>query len=92
MLWNLLYIDPAATTVLLSSITAIAVACGATYIILWRKIKKGAQKVLHIDETANKEVEDELVITDETAEAAPATEAVAEEAAVAEEPAEKVEE
>ena len=66
MLFNLLYIDPAATTVLLSSITAIAVACGATFIIVWRKIKKGAQKVLRIDNNTNKEVEDELVITDET--------------------------
>lgn len=67
MLFNLLYMDPAATTVLLSSVTAIAVACGATFIILWRKVKKGAQKVLHIDATANKEVEDELVINDEVA-------------------------
>ena len=67
MLTNLLYIDPAATTVLLSSITAIAVACGATFIILWRKVKKGAQKVLHIDDNANKEVEEELVINEEVA-------------------------
>ena len=65
MLTNLLYIDPAATTVLLSSITAIAVACGATFITLWRKVKKGAQKVLHIDDNANKEVEEELVINEE---------------------------
>lgn len=84
MLSNLLYIDPAATTVLLSSITAIAVACGATFIILWRKVKKGAQKVLHIDDNANKEVEDELVIKDEPAE-------VEEEAAPAED-TQKVEE
>ena len=53
MLFNLLYIDPAATTVLLSSITAIVVACGATFIIVWRKIKKSAQKVLHIDDSKN---------------------------------------
>lgn len=84
MLSNLLYIDPAATTVLLSSITAIAVACGATFIILWRKVKKGAQKVLHLDDNANKEVEDELVIKDEPAE-------VEEEAAPAED-TQKVEE
>lgn len=77
MLTNLLYIDPAATTVLLSSITAIAVACGATFIILWRKVKKGAQKVLHIDDNANKEVEEELVINEEVE--------VAEEVAVTEE-------
>ena len=73
MLFNLLYIDPAATTVLLSSITAIVVACGATFIILWRKLKKGAQKVLHIDENKNKEVEDELVINDEVAKEVAAT-------------------
>ena len=86
MLSNLLYIDPAATTVLLSSVTAIVVACGATFIILWRKIKKGAQKVLHFDENANKEVEDELVITDDET-----TEEVVEEVAVAEETAEETE-
>ena len=67
MLTNLLYIDPAATTALLSSITALAVAGGAIFIIVWRKIKKGAQKVLHLDENANKEVEEDLVINDEPA-------------------------
>ncbi len=66
MLTNLLYIDPAATSALLSSISAILVALGATFIILWRKFKKKACKVLHIDENKNKEVEDELVVTDDT--------------------------
>ncbi len=65
MYLSMLYIDPAATTALLSSVTAIAVACGATFIILWRKLKKGAKNVLHIDENAGKEVESELVIIDE---------------------------
>ena len=74
MLFNLLYIDPAATTVLLSSITAIVVACGATFIIVWRKIKKSAQKVLHIDDSKNKEVEDELVINEEVEAEVAATE------------------
>ena len=62
------YIDPAATTALISSLTAIGVAIGATFIILWRKFKKGVNKVLHKDENAGKIVEDELVITDETIE------------------------
>lgn len=61
----MLYIDPAATTALISSITAIVVACGATFIILWRKFKKGVKKTFHIDDNANKEVEEELVILDE---------------------------
>lgn len=78
MLFKLLYIDPAATTVLLSSITAIAVACGATFIILWRKLKRGVQKTLHIDENAGKDVEEDLVILDEEAPAVEAEVATAE--------------
>lgn len=61
---KLLYIDPAATSVLLSSITAIVVAVGASIIIFWRKFKKKVGKTLHLDPNAGKEVEDELVVTD----------------------------
>ena len=57
------YIDPAATTVVLTSISGIAIAVGATAVILWRKARKKVSKALHIDENANKEVEEELVIT-----------------------------
>ena len=57
-----MYIDPAATTVVITSISGIVIAVGATAVILWRKAKKKVAKVLHIDENANKEVEDELVI------------------------------
>lgn len=63
---SMLYIDPAATSVLLSSITAICVAVGATFIVVWRKLKNKINKTLHIDPNAKKEVEDDLVITDET--------------------------
>ena len=60
------YLDPSATTILLTSISSIAIAVGATALILWRKAKKKVSETLHIDENANKEVEDELVInTDE---------------------------
>lgn len=81
MLSNLLYIDPAATTVLISSLTAIAVACGATFIILWRKLKKGVKKTLHIDENAHKDAEEDLIVLDENAEEL--AEEVAEEVAAA---------
>lgn len=67
MLSNLLYIDPAATTALISSLTAIVVALGATFIILWRKLKKGVKKTLHIDENANKDAEEDLIVLDENA-------------------------
>ena len=59
------YIDPAATTILLTSISAIAIAVGSAAVIFWRKAKKKVSTTLHIDENANKEVEDELVINTE---------------------------
>lgn len=91
MLSNLLYIDPAATSALITSISAIFVALGATFIILWRKFKKKTCQILHIDENKNKEVEDELVITDEElVETAETVEEVVEE--TAEQASEEVEE
>ncbi len=56
------YLDPSATTILLTSISSIAIAVGATALILWRKAKKNVAKTLHIDENANKEVEEDLII------------------------------
>ena len=56
------YIDPAATTVVITSISGIVIAVGATAVILWRKAKKKVATALHIDENAHKEVEDELVL------------------------------
>ena len=56
------YIDPAATTIVISSISGIVIAVSATAVILWRKAKKKVASALHIDENANKEVEEDLVI------------------------------
>ena len=81
---NMLYIDPAATTALVAGITAGATALGAAFIIIWRKLKKGVTKTFHIDENANREVEEELVILDKD-------EAPAAEAATVEEKAEESE-
>ena len=77
----LLYIDPAATSILITSITSIAVALGATFIILWRKFKKGVKKTFKIDENAGKEVEADVVVMDEEA---PPKEEVAENVETAE--------
>ncbi len=59
------YLDPAATSILLTSITGVVIAVSATAVILWRKAKKKVAKVLHIDENANKEVEEEIVINNQ---------------------------
>ena len=61
------YLDPSATSILVVSISGIVIAIGSTAMILWRKAKKKVAQTLHIDENANKEVEEELVIN-ETAE------------------------
>ena len=60
----LLYVDPSAVSILITSITAIVAAVSATAIVLWRKAKKKVGKVLNIDPNANKEVEEEIVVTD----------------------------
>ena len=67
---NSLYIDPTSATVLATSISGIVIAVGATAVVLWRKAKKKAAAVLNIDENANKEVEEDLVINEETDETA----------------------
>ena len=65
---QILYIDPAATSVLLSSITAIVLAIGASAIIIWRKLKKNVQKTFKIDPNSGKEREEDLVINDTSSE------------------------
>ena len=64
-MFNFLYIDAAATTAIISAATAAVVALAAWGIVQWRKLKKGVNKVFHVDENANKEKEADLVITDD---------------------------
>lgn len=63
---NALYLTPEVTTVLITAISGIAIAVGSTAVVLWRRAKKKAAQVFHIDENANKEVEEELVVKDES--------------------------
>ena len=56
------YIDPSVVSGLLVSIAGAVVACSAAIFIVWRKLKKKVSDTLGIDENANKEVEEELVI------------------------------
>ena len=59
------YIDPSVVSGLLVSVAGAVVACSAVFFILWRKLKKKVTKTLGIDENANKEVEEELVIKED---------------------------
>lgn len=63
------YIDPSAVSILIVSISGIVAAIGATAFVIWRKAKKKVADVLHIDENANKEVEEELVISSDASDA-----------------------
>lgn len=62
------YIDPSVTTTVIQAVAGVAVAVGAVFAIVWRKAKKKAAAVLHIDENANKEVEEDIVELDENSE------------------------
>ena len=84
------YVDPSVTTFALQAVAAVVVAVAAVAGVMWRKAKKKAQQVLHIDENSNKTVEDEVVVFEEPAEEPAAAEAAVEEPAadvtVADEP------
>lgn len=62
---KMLYIDPSAVTVAVSSISGIVIAVGAAAAIWWTRAKKKAAEKLHIDTNAHKEVEDDLIINSE---------------------------
>ena len=68
LLFNALYIDPSAVSGILVGITAAIAALGATFIVVWRNLKKKVKKTLHIDENAGKEVEEDVVITEDVSE------------------------
>ena len=66
------YVDPSVMTYLIQAIAGVVIVAGVTFGVIWRKMKRKAQKVLHIDENAKKEVEDDVVeISSEEEPAAP---------------------
>lgn len=56
------YLDPSVMTYAIQAIAGIVVAVGAAAGIYWRRAKKKLNDKLGIDENANKEVEDDIVI------------------------------
>ena len=61
------YIDPSVMSYTIEAIAGIVIAAGAVFFVWWRKVKKKVADKLGIDENAGKEVEGDLVITDEAA-------------------------
>ena len=91
------YVDPTTTTFLFQALAGVVAVVGTAIVIFWRRAKKKVNKILHIDENKNMEVEDEFTVVgeidDKPAEKTdePAAESETETAEKAE-PAEKVDE
>ena len=60
MTMTLAYIDPSVMSYTVQAIAGVAIALGVVFGVVWRKIKKGANKVLRRDENAGKEVEEDV--------------------------------
>ena len=60
MTMPLAYIDPSVMSYTVQAIAGVAIALGVVFGVVWRKIKKGANKALGRDENANKEIEDDV--------------------------------
>jgi hypothetical protein len=56
------YIDPSVVSFAASAIGGILIAAGAVLFVWWRKVKKKVSDKLGIDEDANKEKEEDIVI------------------------------
>ena len=57
----LAYVDPSVMSYTVQAITGVSIALGVVFGVVWRKVKRGADKALGRDGNAGKEVEDEIV-------------------------------
>lgn len=55
------YVDPSVMSYTVQAIAGVAIALGVVFGVVWRRIKRGANKALGRDENAGKEFEDEVV-------------------------------
>lgn len=61
------YIDVTTVSLLATSIAGVAVACGAAFFVIWRRIRSKVSKTFGLDENAGKEVEEDLSVNEEAA-------------------------
>ena len=54
------YVDPSVMSYTVQAIAGAAIALGVVFGVVWRKVKKGTNKVLGRDENAGKEVEEDV--------------------------------
>ena len=57
------YVDPSVMSYTVQAVAGVVIALGVVFGVVWRKIRKGANKALGRDENAGKEIEDEVELT-----------------------------
>ena len=55
------YFDPSVMSYAVQAVAGVAIGLGVDAGVVWRKVRRGAERVLGRDENAGKEVEDEIV-------------------------------
>lgn len=75
MIINTAYIDPSVMTFAIQAIAGAAIAVAAVVVVAWRKAKKKVSDKLGLEEKTKKEVEEEIVVTDEQEDGQPAEDA-----------------
>ena len=55
------YVDPSVMSYTVQAIAGVAIALGVVFGVVWRKVKRGANKALGRNENSGKEIEDEIV-------------------------------
>lgn len=55
------YVDPSVMTYAIQAIAGVVIVVGVSVGVIWRRFKRKAAKVLHIDENAGKEVEEDVI-------------------------------
>lgn len=60
----LAYIDPSVMSYTVQAIAGVAIALGVVFGVVWRRIRKGANRVLGRDENAGKEIEEDVRAVD----------------------------
>ena len=60
------YLDPSVVTYVIQAIAGIVIAGSAVFVVVWTRARKKIAKKLNIDENKNKEVEEDIVVNNET--------------------------
>ena len=64
---TLAYVDPSVMSYAVQAVAGVLIASSVVFGVVWRKVKRNAQKALHIDENAGKEVEADLEVSPDVA-------------------------